>query len=82
MLLSEIQLKEYGFIENSTKIIPNSIKVMTRDNINLVIRHDGVYYNNMGFDYPLNDTTALKKIYKELRSEELSLQNIVCSTNA
>jgi hypothetical protein len=82
MLLSEDQLKEYGFIENSTKIIPNSIKVMTRDNINLVIRHDGIYYNNMGFDYPLNDTIALKKIYKEIKSEDLRLQNIVCNINA
>jgi hypothetical protein len=73
MLLSEDQLKEYGFVENSTKIVPNSIKVMSRDNINLVIRKDGIYYNNMGFDYPLNDTIALRKIYKELRSEELKL---------
>lgn len=74
MLLSEIQLKEYGFIENSTKIIPHSIKVMSRGNVNLVIREDGIYYNNMGFDYPLNDTTALRKIYKEIRSEELVLK--------
>lgn len=73
MLLSEEQLKEYGFVEILTKIIPNSIEVMTRDNINLVIREDGIYYNNMGFDYPLNDTTALRKIYMELRREELKL---------
>lgn len=73
MLLSEIQLIEYGFVENSTKIIPNSIKIMSRDNVDLVIREDGIYYNNMGFDYPLNDSTALKKIYKELKSEDLKL---------
>ena len=49
-LLSEDRLTEYGFIENSSKIIPNTIKIMTRDNIDIVIREDGIYYTNMGFD--------------------------------
>lgn len=70
-LLSEDQLKEYGFIENSNKVIPNALKIMTRDSIDIVIREDGIFYSNMGFDYPLNDTAALRKLYKELRKEDL-----------
>lgn len=70
-LLSEDQLKEYGFSENPLKANRNSIKVMTRDKIDIAIREDGIYYSNMGIDYPLKDTAALRKIYKELRSEEL-----------
>lgn len=70
-LLSEDQLKEYGFVENPSKIIPKSTKVMTRDNIDIVIREDGIYYSNIGIDYPLKDTAALRKIYKELRREDL-----------
>jgi len=70
-LLSEDQLKEYGFIEKpqiGNRVI---IKIMTRDNIDIVIKEDGFYYTNMGFDYPLKDTAGLRKLYKELRSEEL-----------
>lgn len=70
-LLSEDLLKEFGFVENPTKKIINALKVMTRDNIDIVIKEDGIYYFNMGFDYPLKDTAALKRLYKELRSEDL-----------
>ncbi len=70
-LLSEDLLKEYGFTEKPSKIIHNAIKVMTRDNIDIVIREDGIYYTNMGFDYLLEDITALRKLYKEVRREDL-----------
>lgn len=70
-LLSEDLLKEYGFSENPLKASRNIIKVMTRDKIDIVIREDGIYYSNMGIDYPLKDTAALKKLYKELRREDL-----------
>jgi hypothetical protein len=70
-LLNEDHLKEYGFTEKphaSNNII---IKVMTFDNIDIVIKHDGIYYTNLGFDYPLKDTASLRKLYKELKSKEL-----------
>lgn len=70
-LLSEDILKEYGFSENPLKANRNVIKVMTKDKIDIVIREDGIYYSNMGIDYPLKDTAALKKLYKELRREDL-----------
>lgn len=70
-LLSEDLLKEYGFSENPLKAGRNIIKVMTRDKIDIVIREDGIYYSNMGIDYPLRDSAALKKLYKELRREDL-----------
>lgn len=47
------------------------LNVMTKDNVDIVIREDGIYYSNLGIDYPLRDTDALRKIYKELRSEDL-----------
>jgi hypothetical protein len=69
-LLNEDLLKEYGFIVNAEKT--NSyVKIMTREKIDIAIRNDGIYYTNMGFDYPLRDTAALRKLYKEVRSEEL-----------
>ncbi len=42
-LLSEDLLKEYGFTEKAH--IPNRIiiKVMTRDQVDIVIRRDGIY---------------------------------------
>ena len=49
-LLSEDQLIEYGFTENPSKANRNAIKIMTRDNIDIVIREDGIYYSNMGID--------------------------------
>jgi hypothetical protein len=63
-LLSEDLLKEYGFVENTMKSTPIA-KIMTRD------KNDGIYYTNLGFDYPLKDTAALRKLYKEIRSEDL-----------
>lgn len=77
-LLSEDLLKEYGFSENPINSNRHVIKVMTRNKIDIVIREDGIYYSNMGIDYPLKDAAALRKIYKELRSEDLkpvSVQN-------
>lgn len=69
-LLSEDVLKEYGFIENIEKSNAQ-VKIMTRDNIDIAIKRDGIYYTNMGFDYPLKDNSALRKLYKELRNKEL-----------
>lgn len=74
-LLSEDLLKEYGFTEKphiSNRVI---IKVMTRDNIDITIKEDGIYYTNLGFDYPLRDTAALRKLYKEIKSEDLKPVN-------
>lgn len=70
-LLSEDVLKEFGFMENTSIHRPNEIKVMTRDAIDIVIKEDGIYYLNMGFFYPLKDLAALRKLYKELRREDL-----------
>ena len=70
-LLSKDLLIEFGFIENNEKIKSDCI-VMTRDKMDIVINDNGsIYYSNMGFDYPLRDTASLKKIYKEVKSEEL-----------
>jgi hypothetical protein len=71
-LLNEDILKEYGFLENVDKSTPNS-KILTRDKIDIAIKSDGIYYTNMGFDYPLIDTAALRKLYKEVRNEDLKL---------
>lgn len=70
-LLSEDLLKEYGFKENLEKSKSN-MKIMSRDKVDIVIKTDGIYYSNMSFDYPLKDTVALKKIYRELRNENSS----------
>ena len=72
-LLSEDLLKEYGFVEKQNITNHLIIKVMTRDNIDIIIREDGIYYSNMGIDYPIKDSAGLKKLYKELRREELKL---------
>jgi hypothetical protein len=70
-LLSKDLLLEYGFTEDNTKAKHNTT-VMTRDNLDIVIKDDGaIYYSNMGFDYPLKDMAALRKLYKEVRSQEL-----------
>lgn len=70
-LLSKDLLMEYGFTEDNSKTKHNTT-VMTRDKLDIVIKDDGtIYYSNMGFDYPLKDMTALRKLYKEVRSEEL-----------
>jgi hypothetical protein len=74
-LLSEDLLKEYGFIEKPHVAARNVIKVMTRDNFQVVIREDGIYYTNLGIDYPLRDTAALRKLYKENKNMDLKPLN-------
>lgn len=69
-LLSEDLLKEYGFIEKTTKS-STSMKIMTRDNLEIVIKNGSFYYSNTGIDYPLKDIASLRKLYKETRSQDL-----------
>ena len=57
-------------MENVDKSTAN-VKLFTRDKIDIAIKSDGIYYTNMGFDYPLIDTAALRKLYKEVRNEDL-----------
>lgn len=74
-LLSEDLLKEYGFTEKPHIASRNVIKVMTRDNFDILIREDGIYYSNTGIDYPLRDTAALRKLYKENKNMDLKPLN-------
>jgi hypothetical protein len=70
-LLSKDLLLEYGFTEDNSKT-KHKTTVMTRDNLDIVIKDDGsIYHSNMGFDYPLKDIASLRKLYKEVRSQEL-----------
>lgn len=70
-LLNKDILIEFGFIENNEKTKSDCV-VLTKDKMDIVIKDNGsIYYSNMGFDYPLRDTASLRKIFKEVRSEEL-----------
>jgi hypothetical protein len=69
--LTKEVLQEYGFkiVEAKSK---DRITVFSKNKVEIVLVDDGtVLYSNMGFDYPLKDLAALKKLYKELRREEL-----------
>lgn len=74
-LLSEDLLREYGFTEKPHISIRNVVKIMTRDNFDVVIRGDGIYYSNLGIDYPLRDTATLRKLYKENKKVDLKPLN-------
>lgn len=70
-LLSKNLLLEYGFTESKTKAT-NVNEVMTRNNVDIIIKNGvSFYYSDMGNDYPLKDIAALRKLYKELKSEDL-----------
>lgn len=69
-LLSKDILAEYGFTDNKIKTTTWA-EVVTRDKMDIVTKDGLFYYSNMGIDYPLKDLAALKKLYKELRSEDL-----------
>lgn len=71
-LISEDILKEFGFTEKNEKADTNIIKIMSKEGFNIVIRNDGIYYVNMGLSYPLRDTAALKKLFKEVNRKELA----------
>lgn len=64
-------LTEYGFkvLESKSK---NRVTVFSKNKVEIVITDGGdAYYSNMGFDYPLTTLQDLKKLYKELRREDL-----------
>lgn len=70
-LISKELLLEYGFEESKTKSSDSAL-IMTRDKVDIAIKTDGtIWYSNMGFDYPLKDFAALRKLYKEVRNIEL-----------
>lgn len=67
-------LENYGFelVESKSK---DRVQVFTKSKIDIVISDDrSVYYSNMGFDYIIKTEDDLKKLYKELRREELKLK--------
>jgi hypothetical protein len=71
-ILTEDLLREYGFMDNPSKS-STRVKVMSRNEFDVSIKIDGIYYTNLGFDYPLRDTAALRKVYREVKCEELKL---------
>jgi len=71
-ILTEDLLREYGFMDNPSKS-STRIKIMSRNEFDVSIKIDGIYYSNLGFDYPLRDTATLRKVYKEVKNEELKL---------
>lgn len=71
-ILTEDLLREYGFMDNPSKS-STRVKVMSRNEFDVSIKVDGIYYTNLGFDYPLRDTATLRKVYKEVKNEELKL---------
>jgi SiaC family regulatory phosphoprotein len=72
-LLSIELLIEYGFVRDELKSDVSST-VLVRNNFEVILRRDGTcYYRNIGIDYPLNDLTTLKKVYKEAKKEELTI---------
>ncbi len=71
-ILTEDLLREYGFMDNPSKS-STRVKVMSRNEFDVSLKIDGIYYTNLGFDYPLRDTAALRKIYREVKCEELKL---------
>ena len=70
-LLSTDVLSEYGFTEKEDKT-GEGLKVLTNGKMDIVIKSDGLfYYHNMGFYYPLKDLASLRKLYKEVKNEDL-----------
>ncbi len=57
-ILTEDLLSDYGFIDKSFKSTSN-INVMTKNDFEISIRADGMYYTNIWIDYPINDTANL-----------------------
>jgi len=71
-LISKILLSEYGFIETVNKEKIKGI-AMTKNNFTVILNDDGrCYFISVGIAYPLKELAALKKLYKEVRSEELT----------
>ena len=70
-LLSKNLLTEYGFAKNKVKT--NTInEVMTRNEVDIIIKDDySFYFSNNGVNLPIKDIASLRKLYKELKSEEL-----------
>lgn len=73
--LTKEVLQDYGFkiVELKSK---DRVTVFSKERVELALVDDGtVLYSKMGFDYPLADLAALKKLYKELRRTELTKDN-------
>lgn len=70
-LLSKNLLSEYGFSKNKVKTNTSS-EVMTRNEVDIIIKDDySFYFSNNGVHLPIKDIASLRKLYKELKSEEL-----------
>jgi hypothetical protein len=69
-LLCKIVLEEYGF----TQLHENAGQetIMSKGSFKLSLNPDGTCtYFNLGIAYPVKDLTGLKKLFKEVRGQEL-----------
>ncbi len=69
-LLSIDILKEYGFVGNPAKSTVD-VDVMSKDGMDVASKNGTFYYVNLGIEYPLKDLTALRKLYKEIKNQDL-----------
>jgi hypothetical protein len=71
ILINSELLLQYGFKINEKKS-KDRLTIFYKDKFEVVLVDDGsLFYSNLGFEYPLKDLAALKKLYKEVRREEL-----------
>ena len=70
-VLDKAILSEYGFEINELKT-KHPLTVMSKDKFEVVIGEDNtISYSNVGIQYPLKDVATLKKVYKEVKREDL-----------
>lgn len=70
-LICKTVLIEYGFSELPENIDPDVI--MIKDEFKLTLKPDGsCQYSNLGIHYVIKDLSGLKKLYKEVKKEELN----------
>lgn len=73
-LLTKDILMEFGFnfdFENK-----NTDLILCKKDFKIKLKPDGsCIYSNTGIDYPLKDLAALKKLYKEVKREDLVISD-------
>lgn len=71
-LICKSVLIEYGFTELTENSGPDMI--MAKTNFKLTFKPDGsCHYSNLGIHYVIKDLSGLKKLYKEVKCEDLKV---------
>lgn len=74
--LSTDILSDFGFVRNQARSTALG-EVFSRGRFHVIFKDGGFFYSNLGIDYPLKDPDTLRRLFREVTSQELLRPTVI-----